>query len=591
MQLTRVFDLLPFLKMYYPEKDLFSVKVNGHWIHYSTETFTVAVDDVSLGLLKLGVMKDDKIANMSSNRPEWNIIDFAIMQIGAVHVPMYPTLSEQDIVYILNDSEAKILFVADKEIYAKVERVRSQIPSLKQIYSYDTIEGVDNWNQLRDLGDREDLEKIKSFSAAVKPDDLLTLIYTSGTTGNPKGVMLTHDNLVSNFKASNPLLPVNAKIALSFLPLSHIFERMVVYMYLSKGVGVYYAESLEKIGDNLKEVKPHMFTTVPRLLEKVYDKIVAKGSEQKGIKKALFFWALELGLRYEYKKANGYWYEFQLWIANRLIFSKWRAALGGNILAAASGGAALQERLARVFWAAGIPVLQGYGLTETSPVVCVNGLEPDLHYFGTAGPTIPGVQIKIADDGEILVKGPNVMKGYYKKPDATAESIDLEGWFHTGDIGTLIDGRYLKITDRKKEIFKTAGGKYIAPGAMENKFKESKFIEQILIVGENERFPAALIVPSFQYLKEWCSIKGIDYSNNADMICDQRVKDRIFKEVTFYNQEYGTWEQVKKIELLPREFSIDEGEMTPKLSLKRKVIIEKNKSLLNRIYDYNKQEE
>lgn len=586
MKITRVFDLMPFLKMYYPEKDILSAKVDGKWIHYDTDAFIRNVDDLSLALIYLGIKKDDKVANMSPNRPEWNFVDFAVMQIGAVHLPLYPTLSEADLKFIINDAEAKVLFVANQELLDKVKKVKADCPSLKYIFSYDKLNDneVEYWQDLKLKAKPEDMQKVIEYRESVNPDDLLTLIYTSGTTGNPKGVMLTHDNLVSNFKSANPLIPEGAYTALSFLPLSHIFERMVIYMYLSKGVSIYYAESLEKIADNLKEVKPHMFTTVPRLLEKVYDKIVAKGTELTGIKKALFFWALNLGLKYEYDGKNGWWYEFQLKIANKIIFKKWREALGGNILAICSGGAALQERLARVFWSAGIPVLQGYGLTETSPVITVNGIDKGLRYFGTCGPTIEGVEVKIAHDGEILARGPNIMKGYYKKADATAEVIDSDGWFHTGDIGELVEGRYLKITDRKKEIFKTAGGKYIAPQIIENKFKESKFIEQLMVIGENRKFPSALIIPSFAYLKDWCALKGIEYTSNSEMVKDQRIVDRIQREVDALNENFGHWEQIKKFALLGREFTIDEGELTPKLSLKRKSILEKYKDIIELMY-------
>ena len=586
MKITRVFDLMPFLKMYYPENNIFSAKVDGHWQHYDTDAFIRNVDDLSLGLIALGIKKDDKIANMSPNRPEWNFVDFAVMQIGAVHLPLYPTLSEADLKFIINDAEAKVIFVADVELLEKIKRVKNDCPSLLHIFTYNKVNDpiANHWEDLKSKGDPSNMQKVIEYRNSVQPNDLLTLIYTSGTTGNPKGVMLTHDNLVSNFKSSNPLIPEGAYTALSFLPLSHIFERMVIYMYLSKGVSVYYAESLEKIADNLKEVKPHMFTTVPRLLEKVYDKIVAKGSELKGIKKALFFWALNLGLRYEYDGKNGWWYEFQLKIANKIIFKKWREALGGNILAICSGGAALQERLARVFWSAGIPVLQGYGLTETSPVITVNGIDKGMRYFGTCGPTIQGVEVKIASDGEILARGPNIMKGYYKKADATAEVIDSEGWFHTGDIGEMIEGKYLKITDRKKEIFKTAGGKYIAPQIIENKMKESKFIEQLMVIGENRKFPSALIIPSFAYLKDWCALKGIEYTNNEQMVNDQRIIDRLQREVDELNQNFGHWEQIKKITLLSREFTIDDGELTPKLSLKRKSILEKYKDKIELMY-------
>ena len=586
MKITRVFDLLPFLKMYYPETNIFSAKKDGVWKAYTTESFINQVNDLSLGLLKLGIQKDDKIANMSPNRPEWNIVDFAVMQMGAIHLPLYPTLAESDLKYILNDSGAKVVFVATDDLYQKIKSVKNDCPHLKYIFSYESIddENVKHWTKLIEMGDPADSHKIEEYKAQVQPDDILTLIYTSGTTGNPKGVMLTHDNLVSNFKSSNPLIPEGSHKALSFLPLSHIFERMVVYMYLSKGVSIYYAESLDKIADNLKEVKPQMFTTVPRLLEKVFDKIVATGTELKGIKKKLFFWALDLGLRYEYDGKNGWWYEFQLAIANKIIFNKWRAALGGEILAICAGGAALQERLARVFWAAKIPVLQGYGLTETSPVVAVNGLDKGLRYFGTVGPTIPGVEVKIAEDGEILARGPNIMKGYYNNEEATKEVLDNDGWFHTGDIGEWVENRYLKITDRKKEIFKTAGGKYIAPQIIENKFKESKFIEQIMVIGENRRFPAALIIPDFKYLKDWCTIKGITYTNNEEMVNNHLVIERIQKEVDHFNQNLGNWEQLKKFILLPKEFTIDAGELTPKLSMKRKAILLKYNDRIEQLY-------
>lgn len=586
MIITRVFDLLPFLKMYYPERTIFSAKVNGIWKGYETESFISQVDDLSLGLLKLGIKKDDKIANMSPNRPEWNIVDFAVMQMGAIHLPLYPTLAEADLKYILKDSGTKVVFVATDDLYQKIKNVKDDCPDLKYIFSYEHVNDseVQLWTKLIEMGDASDMHKIEEYKSQVQPNDILTLIYTSGTTGNPKGVMLTHDNLVSNFKASNPLIPEGSHKALSFLPLSHIFERMVVYMYLSKGVSIYYAESLDKIADNLKEVKPHMFTTVPRLLEKVFDKIVATGTELKGIKKKLFFWALDLGLRYEYDGKNGWWFEFQLAIANKIIFNKWRAALGGEILAICAGGAALQERLARVFWAAKIPVLQGYGLTETSPVVAVNGIDKGLRYFGTVGPTIPGVEVKIAEDGEILARGPNIMKGYYNNEEATREVLDEDGWFHTGDIGEWVENRYLKITDRKKEIFKTAGGKYIAPQVIENKFKESKFIEQIMVIGENRRFPAAIIIPDFKHLKDWCTIKNITYTTNELMVNDPIIIARIQKEVDQFNQALGSWEQLKKIILLPREFSIDEGELTPKLSMKRKAILSKYSDRIEKLY-------
>ncbi len=582
--ITRVFDLLGYSLENYRKSDMVAAKHDGRWVKYSTESFVGQVNMLSLGLIAKGIKKDDKVAIMSSNRPEWNICDFGIIQIGAAVVPMYPTLAESDIKFIIRDADVKIVFVSDLQLYNKLNKVRTEEDTAFEIFSFDKIDGVPHWSELLKSDDDASFQSLDAYRQAISPDDLLTLIYTSGTTGTPKGVMLTHDNLISNFKASSVLYPKGFKKALSFLPLSHIFERMVLYMYFYLGISVYYAQSIDTIVTDLSEVKPHGFTTVPRLLEKVYDRIVAKGSELKGIKKQLFFWALNLGLRYELNGANGFWYELQLKIANILIFKKWREALGGNILALVSGGAALQPRLARVFRAAGMPVLEGYGLTETSPVIAVNGLGPDESKFTTVGKPISGVEIKIAEDGEILCKGPNIMKGYYNRPDLSAEIIDKDGFLHTGDIGEMVDGKFLRITDRKKEIFKTAGGKYIAPQILENKFKESPYIEQVIVIGENQRFPAALVLPDFSALKGWCERNNITYSTNKEMIRDQRVIDKIQSVIDHFNQNFGHWEQVKKFELLSEEWSIDGGELTPKLSLKRKVILEKYKAQVENIY-------
>lgn len=583
-EITRVFDLLEHSLNHHPKQDMVAAKRDGVWVKYATERFVEQVNLLSLGLIENGIRKDNKVAIMSANRPEWNICDFAIMQIGAIQVPMYPTLSESDIKFIIRDAEVKIVFVSDSILYNKLNKVRTEEDISFEIFSFDRIEGVPCWEDLLKPAADADFQNLDAYRKAIVPEDLLTLIYTSGTTGTPKGVMLTHNNLVSNFKASSVRYPKEFKKALSFLPLSHIFERMVLYMYFYLGVSVYYAQSLDTIVSDLGEVKPHGFTTVPRLLEKVYDRIVAKGAELKGIKKQLFFWALNLGLHYELNGVNGFWYEFQLKIANKLIFKKWREALGGNILALVSGGAALQPRLARVFRAAGMPVLEGYGLTETSPVVTVNGLGPDELKFTTVGKPISGVEVKIAEDGEILCKGPNIMKGYYKRPDLSAEVIDQDGFFHTGDIGEMVDGKYLRITDRKKEIFKTAGGKYIAPQVLENKFKESPYIEQMMVIGENERFPAALILPNFPAIKAWCERNGIPYSTNEEMVRDQRVIDKIQSVIDHFNQDFGHWEQVKKFELLCQDWSVDGGELTPKLSLRRKVILDKYKASVENIY-------
>ena len=581
--ITRIFDLLVHSQETFQKDDLVSGKFNGSWRKYSTNEFIDLVNQVSRGLIAMGISKNDKVAIMSPNRPEWNICDFGIMQIGATQVPMYPTLSDNDIRFILTDADIHVIFVSDNALYEKLNKVRVGLPDVK-IFLFDKVAGIPNWNEVLELGKQNSTIDLSSYREAIAPEDTLTLIYTSGTTGTPKGVMLSHVNLVSNVLASSKLYPGEFNRALSFLPLSHIFERMVIYVYFYLGISVYYAESMETIVANLSEIKPHGFTTVPRLLEKMYDRIVAKGAEQTGIKRTMFFWALNLGLKYELDGKNGWWYETQLKIARKLVFVKWREVLGGNIQALVSGGAALQPRLARVFWAAGMPVLEGYGLTETSPVIAVNGLKKGETKFTTVGRPLEGVEVKIAEDGEILCKGPNVMKGYYKRPDLTAEVIDENGFFHTGDIGELIDGQYLRITDRKKEIFKTAGGKYVAPQVLENKFKESLFIEQVIIVGENRRFPSALVVPSFTALETWCTQKGIVYTNPAEIINEPLVKDKIKREIDRFNSEFGHWEQVKKVELLSKEWSIDGGELTPKLSLKRKVILEKNKDLIEKMY-------
>ena len=586
MEIKRVFDLLPLFLSKNARPDALVAKENGTWKKYSTTDFVDYVNHLSYGLFNIGINKNDKIAIISNNRPEWNFADYASQQCGAISVPIYPTISLKDLIFILNDAQVKLVFVSSIELYEKVKEASQQAPSVKFIYSFNEIKDVKHWKELYENGKNNPAkDKIEQIKASIGNNDLLTILYTSGTTGTPKGVMLSHDNLLSNSFATQNLAPFQKHwTALSFLPLNHVYERMLNTLYIYLGLGIYYAESLETIGDNLKEIKPQVFATVPRLLEKVYDKIVAKGHEQTGIKKALFFWALDLGLKYELDGANGWWYEFQLNIANKLVFSKWREALGGNVQAAVSGGAALQPRLARVFNAAKIMVLEGYGLTETSPVIAVNSFKPQGIKFGTVGDVIDGVTVKIAEDGEILVKGPNVMLGYYNRPDATAEVMDNQGWFHTGDIGTFIDNRYLKITDRKKEIFKTSGGKYIAPIMIENKLKESSFIEQALVVGENQKYAAALVVPSFLALKDWCAKNHINYNSNEELITKKEVIDLIDNAIAESNKTLAPYETIKRITLLPREWTIEKGEMTPKLSLKRKVIMEANKQLVDKMF-------
>jgi long-chain acyl-CoA synthetase len=589
MEPTRIFDLLPRLKAQFNKPDIMAWKENGVWNKVSTDEFIRNVDLLSYGLLSLGIQKGDKVGIIANNRPEWHYADYACQQIAAVTVPIYPTISDHDLQFILSDAEIRLIFVSSADLYAKVRSATASMPFVKFIYTFNPVEGAAHYSELRALGEKDPSpEKVEAIKSTVKADDLMTILYTSGTTGTPKGVMLSHRNLLSNSMASQPLAPFASWWrALSFLPLNHVYERMLNTLYFYLGVSIYFAESIDTIGDNLKEVKPQIFATVPRLLEKVYDRIVARGEQQTGIKKKLFFWALNLGLRYELNGVNGWWYELQLRIANRLVFSKWREGLGNGIVAIASGGAALQPRLARVFNAAKITVLEGYGLTETSPVIAVNNFEPDSIRFGTVGPVLKNVSVKIAEDGEILVKGPSVMLGYYKRPDATAEAIDKEGYFHTGDIGTFIEGRFLKITDRKKEIFKTSGGKYIAPLMIENKLKESPFIEQALVIGEGQKFASAFIVPAFVYIKDWCKKKGLSCSTNEELIANAAVKKQVLEEVEKVNASLAQYERIKRPELLPREWTIERGEMTPKLSLKRKVILENNKDLFSRIYNEN----
>lgn len=531
-------------------------------------------------------MPGDKIGTISNNRPEWNFVDMGMLQTGVIHVPIYPTISEHDFEFIFKDAELKILLISDQELYEKASRICKSINSSAKLYTFNKIEGANHWYQILEKGKNDELSsKVEQIKQGIKPTDLATILYTSGTTGNPKGVMLSHKNLVSNFLSVRNSTPVDATCkAISFLPLNHVYERMLTYLYMYLGVSIYYAESIETIGDNIREVKPEVFSAVPRLLEKVFDKIMAKGEELTGIKRKLFFWAVNLGLEFEYNKENGAYYEFMLSIANKVIFNKWREALGGNVKAIVSGGAALNPKLARVFWAAKIPVLEGYGLTESSPVLAVNNIVTNEMHFGTVGTVIDGVEIKIAEDGEILAKGPNLMMGYYKRDDLTKDVIDSDGWLHTGDIGEFVQGKYLKLTDRKKEIFKTSGGKYIAPQLIENQLKESTFIEQVMVVGENQKYAAALIVPSFINLQAWCEKYHINTSNVEKMLNEKAVLDLYRLEVDKINIGLGKFETIKKFALCDAEWTIDNGELTPKLSLKRRVIHLKYKDKISKLF-------
>lgn len=580
MQLTRLFDLIPYQISKYNKEVAFGLKENGTWKTYSSTDVKKIVDNLSLAFLSQGIEEGNKVAIISENRPEWNFIDLALQQIGAISVPMYPTITSEDYSYIFDHAEVKMIFTGDQIIFDKAIQVAGD----RKIYSFDHLEGVEHWSKLAEKGESGDLAKLEESKSKVKPEDLFTIIYTSGTTGRPKGVMLTHANVLSNLISVSHIMspPPGVSKVLSFLPLCHIFERTASFCFIYLGYSVYYAENMDKIGENLKEVQPHVFNTVPRLLEKVYDKIVAKGYELTGVKKKLFFWALDLGLRYDPSTDMGGWYDFQLKLANKLIFSKWREALGGNIMQINSGASALQPRLARVFWAAGIRVCEGYGLTETSPVVTASiGTKEEIR-IGYVGKIVKDVEVKIAEDGEILVKGPNVMQGYYKEPEMTAEVLK-NGWFHTGDIGVL-EGNYLKITDRKKEMFKTSGGKYIAPQVMENKFKESPLIEQLIVVGDGRNYPSALIVPSFDGLREYCKRKDIPYTFDEEMVHKPEIKEKYQAEVDSYNKYFGKWEQIKRFKLLEKPWGIDSGELTPTMKLKRKVITQKYQQQIEEIY-------
>jgi len=589
MEDFRLFDLLHRLKQWPLKEDALAAKENGIWRKYSTQEYIDTVNYLSYAFLDIGVLPGDKIGLIANNRPEWNFVDYACLQTGSINTPLYPTISDKDLKHVIYDAGIKYFFVANEAAYKKVQAC-SENSLIKEVFSFEQINGLRSLKDLVEVGKKNRQEKkLEEIKAGIKSTDLATLIYTSGTTGNPKGVMLSHKNFISNVEATKNLCPfADDWRALSFLPLNHVYERMLSYLYITKNVSVYYAENLETIGDNLKDIKPHIFVTVPRLLEKVYEKIVNTGSKLSGIKKLLFFWALNLGLRYAQHRKNGWWYEFQLSIANKLIFNKWREALGGNIVGIVSGGSALQPRLARVFHAAKIKVLEGYGLTETSPVIAVNSYADSEIKIGTVGPVINNVQVKLEVDGEICVKGPNVMLGYFNHPDLTAEVIDKDGWLHTGDIGLFEDGRFLKITDRKKEMFKTSGGKYITPQIIENHFKESRFIEQAMVIGENEKFPAAFIVPAFIFLREWAVRHNVKVVSNEELVKDEAVKNRIMKEVDAVNQTLAHYEQIKKIELLPKEWSIEGGEMTPKLSLKRKIILGNYKKAYENIYGHDR---
>jgi long-chain acyl-CoA synthetase len=588
MEILRLFDLLPnYLEKYSWKTDALAGNDDGEWKKYSIKEYIEIVNNISYGFLKLGVKKGDKIATITYNRPEWNFLDMAIMQVGAIHVPVYPTVSESDYEYILNHAEITFIFTAGEEMYRKIKHLLPNVPSLKSIYTFKNLHGIEHLNELISLGKEnpnpELLEKCKN---EIKTNDLATIIYTSGTTGNPKGVMLSHQNIISNFigASSIPYFGPEAK-ALSFLPLCHILERMLNYLYQYMGYSIYYVQSLATIAENMKEVQPEIMCAVPRVLEKFYDKIIATGRKLKGIKRFIFFWAVSVGMHYKVDHSNNFLYKWKLKIVRKLVFSKWRAAFGGKIEIVVSGGASLQAKLARILWAAGIQVVEGYGLTETSPVITVGNFEPNGIKIGCVGPVLKGVEVKIAEDSEILCKGPNVMLGYYRDPELTKQVIDTEGWFHTGDLGVFEKEGQLRITGRKKELFKTSMGKYVAPQLIEDKFKESSFIDNLIILGENQKFVAALIVPDFNHLRAWCDHKEIEYTTNEEMINLTRIKNRFLKEVKKYNNQFGQTEQIMKFELLTNEWGQETGELTPTLKLKRRFINEKYKEKINKLFD------
>lgn len=581
METKRLFDFLTEKVEKSPNKPFLSAKVNKQWQHYTYADTQQKANEVSQLLLNLGLGKDDKIAIIANNRPEWNFVDIGAQQIGIVLVPMYPTISQADYEFIFKDAGIKYAFVGDANIYKKVKPLLGVAPTLQGIYTFDKIEGTKHF--WKELPKQIDTDKIAQLKAVISEEDLATIIYTSGTTGNPKGVMLSHRNISSNIHSIQQITPfmTNEK-ALSFLPLCHSFERMVFFSYLGIGLHIYYAESIETIAENLKEVQPFCFTTVPRLLEKVYERIMARGHALTGFKRKLFFWSIDLGLRYELGIKRNLWYNLQLFLARKLVFTKWHEALGGNVHFIVTGAAPIQPRLVKLFSAAGIVLLEGYGLTETSPVLCANRPHESERVIGTVGLPVPNVEIKFAEDGEILAKGPNIMMGYYNRPDLTAEVIDKDGWFHTGDIGELQDGKFLKITDRKKELFKTSGGKYVAPQAIENKMKECRFIEQMMVVGDSRKYVAALIVLSLPDIKDWAKENNVDLSNG--IIDNKQVIALIDIEISKRNADFGKWEQIKRYTLLQEEWTSETGELTPTMKLKRKAINERYKDLIEAMY-------
>lgn len=592
-EVTRIFDLLElFSDEYKSIQNLLNVKKNDQWVGFSAEEYVRLSHDFAKGLLALGITRGTRIATILVNCPEWNILDMGILMAGAIQVPIYPNISEENYRYILNDSEIKLLIVYDEDSYSRIPNLVVDFPQIQGVYSVEPVKDVKSWMDIINLGkDSTFDEEVERIKKNIQPLDLATIIYTSGTTGRPKGVMLSHNNFVTNYKALGEIPPLKmGDRAVSFLPLCHVYERTACYVYQSFGMSVYYIQNLDELGAIIREIRPHGFASVPRVFEKIYNKIVSQGRTLPLPMKMIFFWALRQGHKYELDHARGWFYDVKLWVANLLVFRKWRAALGGNLKFIVSGSASLHPRLARIFWAAKIPILEAYGLTETSPGVTCYRFEKGTVKFGTVGVLLTGNQMKIAEDGEILCKGPNVMMGYLNRPEKTAEVLDADGWFHTGDIGVIEEGKFLKITDRKKEIFKTSGGKYISPQPIEQRFRESPFIEYIMVIGEHRPYPSAVIVPNFEYLQNWCIKKSLDFVSREAVIENPRVVQRIHEEIHRFNEGLGRPEKIKQIILISDAWSVTTGELTPTLKLRRKYILEKYASEIEKSYQKGERE-
>lgn len=589
MKVTRIFDILTHYQEKYPTQECaLASKIDGVWQKIGIQAYIKMVDDISYGLLHIGVKKGDNIGIISGNRPEWNMVDFAIMQVGAVSIPIYPTISQEDYKHILNHSEMKIAFVEGEELLKRVEPVRATLSTLEQLYTFDQTGGADDTlKQLIQLGqENPQKEALNSIKAHIGAEELATIIYTSGTTGVQKGVMLSHSNITQQLHALQDIPSTWSKTAFSFLPLCHAYERMMVYLYQFLGMSVYYAESLATIGENIKEINPTMMTCVPRVLERIYDKIYLKGKNLPQTQKSLYYWAFRLATQYQLEGMS-LWQKLQLKIADKLIFKKWREAIGGNFDIVVSGGSAIQPHIASFFSAIGLPVFEGYGLSETSPVIAVSQRVKNGRKFGSVGLPLPGIEVKLGKDDEIICRGHNVMMGYYKDPKLTEEVIDKEGWFHTGDIGKITSKGQLIITGRLKNLFKTSFGKYVNPMVIEAKFTESPLIEHLIVLGENEKFAAALIRPDFNYLQSWCKSNNIPYKSPTEVIQHPTIIQRYGEEVREYNKQFGDYEQIKKFLLVSEEWSTENNFLSPTLKTKRQVVTQFYQKTIDKLFEHH----